>query len=321
MWRLRAFSLAVFALLVFSCGKKGPPTYVSEARPGAYGLSVRLKKGVVTLYWGYSGPPTNLFRIYKMGRKVSCPACLERFVEVSPKREGGLFYYEDRSAKPGGRYCYKVIPLSSSGEFGTPSNVYCFDYTYFPPPPDGIKVKPLSGGCILRWIEREHVTGYNIYRWKEGEKPPRFPVNRVIVRGDSYLDAGVPKGRYNYCMTSIFLEGGLYYEGPCSNPIAVEVRGIMPPPPPIGVVAVPRDIGIFISWSPGGDEVYSYSVYRSTNGTDFELITPKPITKIYYIDRDVAKGITYYYRVRAYHRGFESGPGSLFSKVVKVTYR
>ncbi len=319
MKRWKSFSIFLFLLLV-SCGVKTSPTYKSPVKPRVSALTIKVRKGTLTLYWNYVGPYTGLFRIYRYRGRACYRCSFESFKEVSPGKEGSLFYYEDKEAKPGGRYCYKVVPFSGGGEFGVPSAVACFDFLYLPPPPAGLVAKPIGGGCLLRWKEREHVEGYNVYRWKKGQNPPRVPVNRHISRGSSYFDMGIPPGKYMYCVTSVFVKSGLFFEGPCSRPVEVEIVRFMEPPPPVGVVAVPRRDGIFISWSPGGEGLFSYVVERSEDGDHFYRITPKPITRIFYVDKEAEKGKVYYYRVRSYYRGYETGPISLPSKVIRVKF-
>ncbi len=271
---------------------------------------MNLELGNVTLFWTYQGPQTGMFRIY-MGER---PCCLKRFVEVVPERRGEYFVYVDKGAKPGERLCYKVVPLSPAGEFGRPSPVFCFNYTYIPPPPAVREAREMRGGVLIRWTPRENVQGYNVYMIS-----PKGMVrlNRVLIRGDSFSREVAP-GVYRLCVASVYVERGIRYEGPCSKPFTVRVSRLLPPPPPKDVSAVPYQGGIFITWSPGGSGEYYYQVYRSEDGEHFEKIAET--TKIFFLDKSVKKGKTYYYKVRAFYRNVKF-EGSLFSKVVKVSLK
>ncbi len=242
--------------------------------------------------------------------------CPSQFIEVSPLREGDLFYYIDKEVKPGECVCYKVAPIWEKSEFGLPSNTFCFDFLYLPPPPKNISIKEKGGSVIISWEEREKISGYNIYKWREGSKEPRIPFNKVIIRGNKFMDT-VTQGRYRYCITSVFIEKGIIYEGPCSKTVTIEVKRLLPPPPPIKVIGISHEGGVFLTWSPGGEGNYSYKVYKSEDGINFIEVTEKPIGKQFYMDKNVEKGKTYYYRLKAFYRGRED-LGSLFSKTVEV---
>ncbi len=58
--------------------------------------------------------------------------------------------------------------------------------------------------------------------------------------------------------------------------------------------------GIKISWSPVDvPALKGYIVYRSTDGSDFQQITPSPILHPEFVDMDVSYGTTYHYYVTA----------------------
>ena len=252
--KLRRISF-ILALFLFACGYKAPPYYTTPPKPSVPTLFVNLELGNVTLLWTYQGPKTGMFRVYMGGM----PCCLKKFIEVVPERRGGYFVFVDKEAKPGERLCYRVVPLSPAGEFGKPSPVFCFDYIYIPPPPVIKEAKEMRGGILIRWIPREKVQGYNVYMVSQ---KGMVKLNRVLIRGDSF-SRGVLPGVYKLCVSSVYMEKGAYYEGPCSRIFTIKVSRLLPPPPPKNVSAVPYQGGIFITWSPGGGEEYYYQLYRS----------------------------------------------------------
>jgi LPXTG-motif cell wall-anchored protein len=90
-----------------------------------------------------------------------------------------------------------------------------------------------------------------------------------------------------------------------------------PVPVPTGVFAhVLADGTIHVTWSPiTGGTIAGYNVYRSMSaGGPFTKLTSTPLPAtgpLFYIDRDVQPGVTYYYVVTAVDLGGNESPQSL----------
>jgi fibronectin type 3 domain-containing protein len=78
---------------------------------------------------------------------------------------------------------------------------------------------------------------------------------------------------------------------------------LTPPPPLLNLVAVATDQGVELHWEPSPvpeADLAGYRVYRREPGAAQPvLLTPKLLTKPYFVDFQVNRGQTYYYYVTA----------------------
>jgi fibronectin type 3 domain-containing protein len=98
---------------------------------------------------------------------------------------------------------------------------------------------------------------------------------------------------------------------------------LTPPPPLLDLVAVATDQGVELHWGPSPvpeSDLAGYRVYRRESGAaQSVLLTPKLLTKPYFVDFQVNLGQTYYYYVTA----VDSSPRaneSLPSEEAAITY-
>lgn len=134
----------------------------------------------------------------------------------------------------------------------------------------------------------------------------------------------IPRGNAGREMTRAVSE--LVGEGPLpgiesvsSDPTCTTPGLTDPPPPPKRVTAAVIEDGISLTWhgSPG-EEVVGYHVERQEMNADgtpkdkvYQRLTDdKPVNAVGYIDRDVTKGASYRYQVRAIDAAGAEGPAS-----------
>ena len=74
-----------------------------------------------------------------------------------------------------------------------------------------------------------------------------------------------------------------------------------PPAIPRGVRSITGDEKVTVEWYPNGEyDLAGYSVWRSRDNEDFDLLAEVSADTTSYVDRDVKNGRTYYYAVAAF---------------------
>jgi hypothetical protein len=98
-----------------------------------------------------------------------------------------------------------------------------------------------------------------------------------------------------------------YLFGPWMDAAHFSVAVDLPPSPPTGLVAVPGDTQVSLTWNPNPEpDVVAYRVYRSfTSGGPYTFIAETAETRL--LDTGLTNGITVYYVVTALDARFESG--------------
>jgi hypothetical protein len=89
-----------------------------------------------------------------------------------------------------------------------------------------------------------------------------------------------------------------------------------PPDPPTDLNASANESAITLFWSPpvrdGGAPVHGFNIYRGTESMNESLYVHIYTSSIGFLDRDVTKGVTYYYRMTAFNA---IGEGQLGNEV------
>jgi len=76
-----------------------------------------------------------------------------------------------------------------------------------------------------------------------------------------------------------------------------------PPAIPRGVRSITGDEKVTVEWYPNGEhDLAGYSVWRSRDDRDFDLLDEVSADTTSYVDRDVENGETYYYAVAAFDK-------------------
>lgn len=172
-----------------------------------------------------------------------------------------------------------------------------------PSTPQWFFVTPMSSSNIrLNWEDgSDNENGFNIYR--NGQL-----VGRVGKNQTTYLDRNLDSDTtYCYRVTSFNTEGeSELTPQQCSSPT---------PPPVLKPPSTPGDVNaslsstepltIKITWRDTSDDEDGFKIYR--NG---ELITRTGPNQTSYLDRNIRRGSSYYYRVTAYNDAGESGLSS-----------
>ncbi len=204
-----------------------------------------------------------------------------------------------------------TIKIVVSGTKNPASTGYCigvdgFDVAVVPDttPPDapaGLAATAGDGQVALSWsaaTDNVGVTGYNIYRsTTSGSGYSKLNGSALSVR--TYTDSTALNGTtYYYVVKALDAAAN---ESAASNQVqAAPVTDTQTPTAPTNLTAVAASTQINLSWSAATDNVgvTGYNVERSTDGATFSQLASSLSTS--YADATAAKGVTYYYRVRAY---------------------
>jgi fibronectin type 3 domain-containing protein len=178
---------------------------------------------------------------------------------------------------------------------------YCLGEKY-PSPPQDLKGSYKDRKVNLTWFPplldgKKTIDNYRIFR-KEGGQTDFSQIAVVDGSNLSYSDTDVINGiRYTYYITA----RNFYGESFPSNVVEGMPKSVPDPPTHLRLKA--GDGFIVVSWEPplytGGLELLSTKIYKSRNGTDFELLVLVPIKYSEYNDTDVEIGKEYYYYVTA----------------------
>ncbi len=113
---------------------------------------------------------------------------------------------------------------------------------------------------------------------------------------------------YTYKVQAVRRLGGELLASPDSPLRTAKPVKLTPPPPLLGLLAVATDQGVELHWdaSPAAD-LAGYRVYRRGPGAEKPvLLTPKLLTKPYFVDSQVTRGPDL---LLLRHRGGQQPPG------------
>ncbi|MDG6224645.1 MAG: fibronectin type III domain-containing protein [Candidatus Thermoplasmatota archaeon] len=219
--------------------------------------------------------------------------------------------YEDSDVKAGSYYSYNVRAYNAMG-IGPKSPTIAVRIPTLPDRVRDLKAIPQPGAVLLSWVPPTDDGGapieeYVIHRRTAGSG------NETSIRwpGLEFLDEGLTPGvemEYRVAASNLFGEGEPTYW------TRVEPYG--PPGPPTLLKADAGDGVIVIEWDPpscdGGRSLSGFRIYKSVDGSDFELAADLSLCSIFF-DRDVVNGVLYSYRITARSRAGESEPSSVMN--------
>ncbi len=243
-------------------------------------------------------------------------------------RDSTYIYRDDggvQGLQAGTRYRYRIEPVNRRGTVGTASAEAVVDFTPAPGPPSGLSATPGDGVVDLAWQappDATDIAGYNIYR---AALPGRFepqPVNARPVTATQFRDAGVKNEvTYAYVVRSVANARPPWRESGDSNEARVTPQDFLPPAPPQGLVAIPAQGAIGLSWNPNVEpDILGYFVYRrALPQVTTDRLTDTPVPGTTFTDRTARPGVTYVYSItavdRSAHRN-ESAPSAEIEAVL-----
>ncbi len=166
------------------------------------------------------------------------------------------------------------------------------------------------------------VSGFDVYRRQATERTYGKPLRFVGPRSRSFLDESAVFGqRYIYTVTAVSERQPVLVESTFAEEVEIEYVDRYPPPPPEGLVALYGEGRVRLVWKASqAPDLAGYRVYRRSPDTqEFRPLTKELLSATELVDRDLAPGASYTYRVTAVDRkGNESKPSETAKAQVRA---
>ena len=188
-----------------------------------------------------------------------------------------------------------------------------------PPAPRNLQAQPTASGIQLTWEAAADTEGFDIFRRDAQVRGYGEPIRRVDGTKRKYLDKNARFGqRYIYTVRAVAGVKPLIHSDEAGES-EVDFEDRFAPPLPKNIVALAERAAIRLRWEPStADDVAGYIIFRREPGRNFHRLTTDPVTGSEYVDRGLASGLTYAYRMQVVDR---KGNESELSKPVETTAR
>lgn len=334
--RGRLAIIALGALALAACGKKGPPI-APELRlpvPPKWQSSV-IEEGDVRLSWSnpgtrFDGTPLKDLTEVRLHRREDSdqaplkPAMLSgsRIVgydEIATIRldspapatlQGQNVEWVDRqSLVYGHRYVYVATAIDSQGRSSPPSERRVVNFLAAPRPPPEVEARAGDREITLTWPAPTHFTDgepvsgelrYFVLRGT-GREGALSLLTPEPIPGTSYTDTGLDNDtEYRYAVRSVRRDPRATVVGSPSVVAKAIPENTTPPSAPSELIAVPSPGALRLSWGPSPEaNVARYAIYRATATGPFIRIATTLAGNTTFVDRDVRPGTAYRYAVTA----------------------
>lgn len=339
--RAKIILLITLLMVVSGCGKKAPPVPWSSVVPKRIvDLEAIPRESRLLLEW--TSPKENtdksvltdlaVFQILRSeGILIAgeCRGCgekpkvvyeikLDSKEEVKGKRMS--VFFEDQ--EPRKVYVYQVVSINRKGYPASPSNPVTVYWDHPPHFPGMVTGERGDKRVDLNWEPLEGATGYNIYRRGEDEVFPTRPLNRELLKVTRYTDLSVEnEKKYIYSVRVVKRVVKTDVEGRGSPGIPLTPTDLIPPDPPVGLVAIPLKNGVELNWRRNREaDLLGYYIYRRKQGErEFKKLNESPLTKETFFDDQVESGQDYEYAVSAVDNSIRRNE-SPRSEEVRVKY-
>ena len=344
---LQLFMGAALVVLAEGCGKKMPPIPPDSLVPDQVrNFSVQQDGQALLLQWLLpkvnveNQPLTDIagFQILRsregLYATAGCPPEMFPLAKIDVayprvgKVQGEQVSYRDENLEPGYRYYYQILGYDRGDHLGLATPCISHVWDVLLQTPARLSAEAGDRQVNLAWAPvtflangkpAPGVITYNIYRAADGGG--FAVVNKSPVTEAQYKDIAVANEiTYRYLVRAVRQVAGGFLESLDSQVQTAKPQDLTPPAPVLNLVAVPTQQGIELRWEPGREpDLAGYRVYRrSLTEPQFRLLTPQLDRQPYYVDRETAKGVTYYYYVTAVDNAPRANQ-SLPSETVEVT--
>jgi fibronectin type 3 domain-containing protein len=333
--------LMALLVLIGACGRKGSPVpWESIVPKRIVDLTALPRDGGLVLEW--TSPKENTdksilvdlekFEVLRSEGILignECRGCGEKPKVVyemkwEGKREerGKKITLFSEDLEPRKVYVYEIVSINRRGYPGSPSNPVTIYWETPPPVLSGVKGEAGDKRVDLSWEPVEGATGYNIYRRGIEESFSLRPLNREPLTVTQYRDLNVENERnYIYSVRAVRRVVKTDVEGKGSQEVSVTPTDLIPPSPPVDLVAIPLRNGIELNWRRNREpDLLGYHVYRRKLGEgEFKKLTESPLAKENYLDTQVELEQDYEYAVTAVDNSPHRNESPL-SEEVRVRY-
>ena len=277
------------------CGKKLAPFRPDELVPGPV-REFRLSQEGDSLVLSWLLPRVNLLgqpltqvqgcRVYRcevsgVSPGSTCPLNFVRYADIDlayPQQgevRGEAFVFQDRNLVPDHRYFYRVAAYDQDGYLGGWSPTLSHVWGWLPRPPLDLQATPGDRLAALRWSPVSRLTngspardlkGYLIYR-REGSGA-WSQISPEPISQTAFQDVAVKNEvEYTYKVLAVRRLGGDLLASADSLLVSARPEKLTPPPPLLGLLAVPTSQGVELRWEPSAaPDVAGYRVYRRSPG-------------------------------------------------------
>jgi hypothetical protein len=330
-----AAGVALAALGLAACGRKGPPVAPERRVPQAVGdLTAVIRESAIELTWTNPARRVDrtplrdltlarVFRVDDAGGAEPKAAMLVdgtiagytalatvRLDTPAPTPVAGnrVTFTDSRGLAYGRRYTYVVVTVDSRGRASPPSRRASVTYVPAPEPPANLTARPGEREARVEWrpparfVDGSPATGpltYEVLRAPAADAE-LTPVATAASDQLALTDHGLENERtYYYAVRAVRTEAGTTAYSAPSARVAVTPRKLTPPSPPANLVAIPSGSTVRLSWSASPEpDVAGYVVYRAAARGPFARVGSTRTPTTTFIDRDVPRG-TYRYAVAA----------------------
>lgn len=186
--------------------------------------------------------------------------------------------------------------------------------------PGRLEVEPGPNGVTLSWsFDGDDPEAFEIYRRQARNRGYGEALAQVPGDKRSFVDRGARfEERYIYTVRTVASRNPPISSGEAGER-EVDYQDRFPPPLPANFVALGEAGSARLRWdaSPAAD-VRGYVLYRKDPGRDFHAIVDAPITGTELVDRGLAAGLVFEYRIQVID---QVGNESELSAPVRVTIR
>lgn len=351
-----AVGLAVAALGLSGCGKKGPIVAPERRLP----LPPDTMRAVIaerTVVISWSNPHlradgsrlrdlavVRLFRREEAEDAPPKPAVLagDRVVgydeiariplDVAPPagtqiQDGRVNVTDSAGLSFGRRYVYVTTAQDGLSRSSPPSARLVVSFLAGPAAPSGVRAQAGDKEVRLTWappvsfIDGTPSSGeiqYLVFR--ATGNGALAPVTPTPIAGTTFTDKGLEnESSYRYAVQAVRVIPGGTALGATSAAVAATPLDMTPPSAPTRLIGIPGEGNVSLAWTASPEEdVALYAVYRAEGAAAFLRIATTQRTTTAYTDRNVQGGRTYRYVVTALDRAQKANE-SARSNEVSVT--
>ena len=188
-----------------------------------------------------------------------------------------------------------------------------------PPAPEDLVATAEEDAIVLGWRSGDEVEGFDVFRRGAVERGYGEPIGRIDGDARTFRDRKVRYGeRYIYTVRAVAKREPLIWSAEAGER-EIDYEDRFAPPLPKNFVALGERNRVRLRWEDSAAaDVAGYHLYRREPGRDFHRLTDDLVTSTEYIDRGLASGLSYGYRIQVVDR---SGNESELSEPVSATVR